>query len=431
MSSALSERLYTLATDDDGDLSCEELPAGDREEVPRNFMLNASNGAATKLAEQLASPDVVLPTLLGVLGAPIALVGFLEPVRRGGAMAPQLLISGRMRQVPVRKWFWVGAGLTQALALGAMALAAGLLSGSTAGWAIVVGLVVFSIASGVGSVAFSDVLGKTIPQGRRGQLLGLRATVGGLFTIAAGVSVAALAGASGVGPFLVLLVVAAALWALASLLFAAIGESAGSTEEGRTPIAELRAGLAALRESQALRRFMAARLLLVSVELAIPFVTLAAVPAARSDGRFGLFIVAIGVANLLGGRIWGRVGDRSSRALLGLSGALGVLAAVAAIVLGDPGIGIGVYPYSLVLFLAGLAQAGVRLARKTWVVDNAPPKDRPLWTALANTLAGAATLAFIALGPLAQVSSVGVALGLIAALGAAGTAAAVAIPETA
>lgn len=48
----------------------------DEGDTPRNFLLNAANDAATKLAEQLASPDVVLPTLLSSLGAPIALVGF-------------------------------------------------------------------------------------------------------------------------------------------------------------------------------------------------------------------------------------------------------------------------------------------------------------------------------------------------------------------
>lgn len=79
-------------------------------------------------------------------------------------MAPQLVISGRMRQAAARNWFWVGAGMTQAFALAGMALAAGVLSGASAGWAIVIGLLFFSVGSGVGSVAFSDVIG---PRSRR------------------------------------------------------------------------------------------------------------------------------------------------------------------------------------------------------------------------------------------------------------------------
>jgi hypothetical protein len=52
-------------------------------------------------------------------------------------------------------------------------------SSARAGVAVVAALAAFSAASGVGSVAFKDVLAKTIPKGRRGRLLGFRATVGG------------------------------------------------------------------------------------------------------------------------------------------------------------------------------------------------------------------------------------------------------------
>ena len=45
----------------------------------------------------------------------------------------------------------------------------------------------FSLTSGLGSVAFKDVLAKTIPKGKRGRLLAARATVGGLLTLIAGI----------------------------------------------------------------------------------------------------------------------------------------------------------------------------------------------------------------------------------------------------
>ena len=44
----------------------------------------------------------------------------------------------------------------------------------------------FSLASGVGSVAFKDVLVKTIPKWKRGRLLAARATFGGLLTLITG-----------------------------------------------------------------------------------------------------------------------------------------------------------------------------------------------------------------------------------------------------
>jgi len=58
---------------------CEGIPDEACTDAPRNFALNAANGAATKTAEQLASPGVVLPLLLAAVGAPVALAGALEP----------------------------------------------------------------------------------------------------------------------------------------------------------------------------------------------------------------------------------------------------------------------------------------------------------------------------------------------------------------
>lgn len=150
--SRLSHHLYEWVTDEDAEGSaCEDILEEACQKVPRSFLLNFSNGAATKLAEQFASPDLVLVWLLGVLGAPVFFSGMLEPVRRGAAMFPQLAISGRMRAYAKRKWFWVGAGITQASALLIMLVAALTLTGGLAGAVVVGTLLVFSAASGVGS----------------------------------------------------------------------------------------------------------------------------------------------------------------------------------------------------------------------------------------------------------------------------------------
>jgi hypothetical protein len=158
---------------------CEGIPEEACSEAPRNFALNAANGVCTKTAEQLASPGVVLPLLLTAVGAPVALAGTLEPVRRGASLLPGLIVSGRMRAFERRKGFWVAAGLVQAATLVVSAAAAAALSGLLAGVVVVVMLALFSLASGAGSVAFGDVMGKTIMTRRRGRLLGLRAAAGG------------------------------------------------------------------------------------------------------------------------------------------------------------------------------------------------------------------------------------------------------------
>jgi len=169
-----TRRLYRWLTDGDAEArACEAIPDEACEHVPRSFVLNAANGAVTKLAEQLASPGLVLAWLLETIAAPVAMVGWLEPVRQGGSLLPQLTVSAQIRARPVRTWFWVGAGVAQAAALALIAVAALTLVGAAGGLAVLGLLALFSVASGIGSVAFSDVVGKTIPKGKRGQLLAL------------------------------------------------------------------------------------------------------------------------------------------------------------------------------------------------------------------------------------------------------------------
>ncbi|TVQ34070.1 MAG: hypothetical protein EA376_00790 [Phycisphaeraceae bacterium] len=232
--SDIIDRFHAYATGEgDEGRACADIPDEACVEAPRSFLLSALSGACSKLAEQLASPGLVLPWLMTAVAAPVGLIGLLAPIKEAGSLLPQLVVSGRIRRVAVRKWVWVGAGVVQASALALMALGAWALEGAAAGWAVVGTLVIFSVASGVASVAFKDVTAKTIPKGRRGQLLALRASLGGVLVLAAGVVIRIWIGErEDAAPYVGLVLIAAALWVVAAILFAMIGETAGETDGG-------------------------------------------------------------------------------------------------------------------------------------------------------------------------------------------------------
>ncbi len=430
MASWVSERTYTLLTEEDEGRACEAIPEEACAEAPRNFTLNAGNGAATKLAEQVASPGVVLALLLATVGAPVALIGLLEPVRRGFALVPQLAVSAYVRAARVRKWLWVGAGLVQAATLVAMAVAAATAGGVVAGAVVVGALAVFSLASGLGSLAFQDVVGKTIPRPKRGRLLAARATAGGAFTLAVGLVLRGVLGAeTSRTAFAALLLGAAGLWVLAAALFASTTEPSGATGGGRNALAEARQGVRTVMRVAVLRRYVIARTLLVSVELALPFYALYARDSVEGAGALGLYIAAIGVAALVANPLWGRLSDRrSNRLVLVLAAGVGAAGTGLALVLGAVG---AVAPalFALVFLVASSAEAGVRLARKAWVVNAAPDGERALWTSTSNVLAGLVTLALAVLGVIAQATTVRTVLWVLLAMAAAGGAAALALPD--
>jgi hypothetical protein len=421
-----------LSGDDPSDRACEAIPDSACREIPRNYLLNLASGAASKLAEQLAGPNLVLPWLLGAIAAPAWMVGLCMPAKQTGSLLPQLAVSGWMRGFRLRKYFWLAAALIQAGCLALMIPAALWLPSTAAGLVIVGLLLAFSLASGMGSVAFQDVLGKTIPRGRRGRLLASRATVGGLLTVAAGLGLRGLLGASAkLDVYLALMGCAAALWVLAGAAFGATGETPGATEGGRNALAEARHGLRLVRGNTAYARYLLARAALLSVELATPFYALHAQQVVSAGaGDLGLFMAAVGVARIVGSPFWGSRADRSARRVMMLAALAGSGAALLAL-------GIAHAPaywhqggfYAGVFLLVGLAEAGVRVGRKTWVVDAAPAAERTTWVAFANTSIGMLTLAAGALGLIAQFAGPDALIGTLGALALGGGGLAALMPE--
>jgi MFS family permease len=427
----LKQSIYEFITEDD-DNACEALPEGACKEVPGNFFLNALNGASTKLAEQIASPGLVLPWLLSAVGAPASFSGFLVPVSRGGSLLPQLAVSGRIRRFKVRKWFWTGAGITQAAALMLMALTAISLSGMTAGILILLLLAVFSVASGVGSVSFKDVLAKTIPKGKRGTLLSIRAAIGGILALGAGYTINSYIGeGEDAGLYAVLLVAAAVLWFVAAVLFFFIKEEPGATDGSRTALKEAREGWSLLREQPQFLKFIIARSLLLSVMLVIPFYSVFARDITGTEvSSLGIFVISNSLAMVFSSYLWGRFADRSSKHVMAAGGLTGVAgAAIALSFLFVPESLQTPIAFSLVFFVAGFAHAGIRLGRKTYLVDAAPEKERPLYVAVSNTLVGLITVLSAVFGFGADLFGVEWLIGLFAFLMTGGIIVSLSLPD--
>jgi len=426
LSHAAAERLESayrvLAGDDTDERACEAIPAGACTDVPRNYLLNLANGAATKLAEQLASPGLVLPWLLAGIGAPATVTGLLVPLKQAGSLLPQLVVAGRIRSLARRKWVWVAAGLFQALMLTVIGAGAMILPPEMAGPLTLLAFAIFSVASGAGSVAFQDVMGKTIPAGRRGRMLSHRALVGGGLTlIAAGVFRVLSADAVDVQLTVALLLIAALLWALGAAAFAAMEEQDGATSGGRSMLHEVAAGLKLVREVPGYRGFLWARGLLLGVELAAPFFALHASGLyGNGAAQLGSYVFALGLANVVASPLWGRWSDATAHRVMAVAGLIAVAAGLLALALTWVPAAIGIWAYAGVFLLVGVAEAGLRLGRKTYLLDGAPADERPLYVAFANTAMGLLALAGVALGVLADVTVPATAIGAVIVLAALG-----------
>ncbi len=403
------DSVYELITDEGEQRACDAIPDEACEVVPRNFLRNVANGACTKLAEQLVSPGTTLPWIFTTLGVPGAFAGALVPVKDAGSLLPQLLVSARIRSYPVRKWFWVIPALVQAATLVAMAFAVLSLSGVAAGVAVLGLVALFNVASGVASLSFKDVVAKTIPKGKRGQMLALRSSIGGALTLGAGIWMFTIVRSDdGAQSYFWLIAAAAALWVAAAALFARIREPAGATEGGRTPLAEIRQAWGFFRSDANLRRFIFTRGLLMAIPLAQPFfIVLGRGQIGDDASSLGIVVVAAGIANVVSSPFWGRFSDRSSRLMMIAVALLGIvnIALMLSFPLWPDAIRT-VFGFSVLLMIQVIAHAGARLSRKTYLLDFAPEKERPLYVSLSNTMIGTFTLVAAGVGTIATIWSV-------------------------
>ena len=278
-------------------------------------------------------------------------------------------------------------------------------------------------------MAFQDVVGKTVPKGARGRMLANRALVGGVLALAA----AALLRGSGDGDGIRggdgglaltagLVLAAAALWAVGAALFALMREAPGSTEGGRSMLTELRSGLVIARTVSGFRHYLLVRALLLAIELAMPlFVLQANASGAAAAADLPIYMFAVSLAAVVSSPFWGRLSDRASESVMALSGLIAAAAGIGMVAL--PLLAPGhVSSFTLAGFfvMLGIAEAGIRLGRKTYLVDGAPQDERALYAAFSNTVIGILAFAGFAFGVIADAVAPAAAIAAMILLALAG-----------
>ncbi|MBS7548179.1 MFS transporter [Dietzia massiliensis] len=443
-----ADRVYSrlVTRSDDAE---HELPEPVRRDLPRNGLRLVAANTLQSSGDQTVNASTVLPWLFHVLGVPAAFVGLLVPIRESGSMLPQAFLTPLVVRVRRRKWVFVTGAAVQAASVAVMAVIAALGRGTAAGVGVLAALVVFSLGRCLCSIASKDVQGRTIPSGERGQIVGLATSAAGLVAITLGVLIRLLGGEDLDRTALaILLAVGALLWALSASVYARVREPAGEARDTDEPASGADdpasdesspswfADAARLfREDATFRRFISVRGLLLVSSLSPPFiVTLSIASGTGALAGLGGFILASGVASLIGGRIFGRMADRSSRLLMAGAATAASIVAVALVLIEsipgfDGGSLLGAAVFVGAYFLLTLLHSGVRVGRKTYVVDVAEGDTRTAYVAVGNTMMGVILLVVGGVSSALAAVSVDWALVFLAVLGLIGAASAISMPE--
>jgi hypothetical protein len=429
---ALAESIFETLTDDDDAGICEGIRDEACRQAPGNFLIILFTHFLTKLGDAIASPKTTLAWVTSIVGAPAYVLGFLVPIRESGSLIPQLFVGSLIRQLPLRKWVWVLGSVGQAAAMAGIGWVVVALDGAEAGWSILALLAAFSLARCFSSVASKDVLGKTIPKAKRGQLTGWSASAAGLASI--GVGAALILPAAEVGDaslYGILLAATGALWLVAAAIYASVKEYPGETGGARSGVEAVKR-LRLLGRDRTFRRFVMTRALLLCSALSAPYyIALAQSELGSPAYLLGSFVVANGLASMVSAPIWGRFADRSSRRVM-IVAALITSGIGLATFLSDrlvPALIQRIWFLPTTYFLLSVAHSGVRVGRKTYVVNIASGNQRTDYVAVSNSVIGVMLLVVGSVGTLEPILSTAGVIGLLALMGVAGAALGTTLPE--
>lgn len=368
----------------------------------KNYLKGVFNGAVFSLGEAASNPGLVLTLLVRQLGGSFFLISLLPVIQNIGYLLPQLIVGGRVQALPYKMPIYRRFAFLRIMAMIAVVGAcffATQIDHTVALIAIICCNALFYFGGGVTTLSFQDVVAKIVPANTRGRFFGMRQLCGGLLAFLIGGPLVRWL-LSDTSPFAfpynfaVISLFSLCCYAMAMAVFATVVEPRAPQVVPAIPLREaLRAAPEMLRGNALYRRFIWARLWLLIGRLAEPFYIIYITEQLHlPKSTSGILIAAGAVAAALSNMLWGRLGDkRGMQWLLSFTGSISVLPPLMMMV-APLIIPFGTYTILawilLISLLVGMSSDGTGIAGMTFLLEVAPPEQRPLYMGLANTLLG-------------------------------------------
>lgn len=370
-------------------------PAGAREVIPtkpddivrRNIFLNALEGLLYISSGAFVSVQTVLPALVTRLGGSNVAVGLVGVIAYFGLFLPQLFAARYVETLPWKKPWVLFYGYVQRTIITVMGLVV-LIMGDTYEniglWVFLSLYFLNQLSSGISTPGWFDFFAKLTPGDRRGRLIGIRTSLGGVGALICGLILTWL-----LATFRFPLSYAFAFFLAAILQFSSLHvqrrmiEAVPSHPVERQPMFEFLGQLpTVLRENMEFRNFIVSSAFLIVATMPVGFFTVYALKHFEANeevvGQFTLAMVAIQVASaLVNGYIADHYGNRL--ALICAAGGM-LLASVWALL--APSLGW----FLMVYVFLGVNLGTEVMARYNMSIDYGPARKRSTYVGLMNTV---------------------------------------------
>ena len=391
----------------------------------RNFRFALLQGTFMRINLAFADSSTVLPAFIHKLSGSDLLVGLTGSMMTAGWMWPQLLMSNLLEHRPRKMPFYAFGMSVRVLAWLAIffcTITIGernpmLLAGCFLGLYFL-----SSSAMGVSTLPYMDIVSKSIAPQQRARFFSLRQLYGGFFAIWVGFLVRAVLGDEAeftgllgsitlafktftmyfIGSicrvetdlgfpynygFLFVCSVMAAFFSFVSFL--GVREPIHPVHPKRQPMWQhLKHGAYFLRTDENYRRFILFRVFAHSSGMASPFyMPYALNELGFSEATMGFFIVCSALSGVISNAVWGHIGEKYgvrwlliiTAALMGIPPALAFSSGILPISLQMPA-------FFMIFIVGGVLANGMMVGFMAYMLNIAPPRNRPSYIGFMNTL---------------------------------------------
>ena len=365
-------------------------------EQNRNFWVAIFQGIFGRISFSLSDSSTILSAFVYKLTASNTLVGLTGSLMSVGWMWPQLLISNLLEHKPRKMPFYIlGMSVHTAvwLAITVCTVLIGARNYSLLAASFIYLYFAGTSSMGASSVAYMDIISKTIEPLRRARFFSLGNFIGGFFTIFIGFLVGyILSDASGfVFPnnYALLFSGVAVMTVISLIVFLKIREPIRPVQTARKTFWQhIKQGPHFLQRDRNYREFIVYRVFVNVGRMCMPFyVPYALDKLSISDSTIGLFLAVSAVSGVLSNVLWSYMSDRYGvRWILVCTALLACTAPLVAIFVQYIPPVWQLPCYFLTFVLGGASMSGMMVGFMTYMINIAPPLNRPTYIGFMNTL---------------------------------------------
>jgi MFS family permease len=369
--------------------------AGGIENLKWNFVMGLIHGVMMTAGRAFGNPNTILPVFLSNFTESKAIIGLSSTIMGNmggiGVVLPQLFVASRLESRAHKKPIMIVAITIRALCWGVLALTTYLFAARYPGLMVFLLfslLTVFTLMAGIAVIPYYDIWGKSIPSTLRGRFFGHRQLWGGALAVGSGFIAKWVLGNESIPfptNFALLFFLAFAFLAAAYLALGSVREPVEEVHGSQRTFARfLSKAVGILKSDPNYRRFLLVQVLAGGSGLALPFYVLYARETLNVRLEIvGIFLSAQMLGNVLSNLAWAHLSDFvGNRRVIQVSCFVALLVPLIAIIT-PPSMP---YLFVVLFVFAGSFIAGRMIGRGNFLLDIAPPKERPAYISLNGTL---------------------------------------------